>query len=225
MKYLSLFFSLSFLTAGEPSWSSFKQETLSHLLETGDWCSAEKAEKMMDLIYETHPRICVEIGVFTGSSIYPTAKALKYLNQGTVYAIDPWSQEECVQGYAPGDPNYLWWSSIDLESIYLRFQSLLSQHELEPFCTTLRMTSQAALSHFADGSIDILHIDGNHTADVALSDAGNWLPKVKEGGYIWFDDANWPTTAKAVAYLQDRCEINLAYSVGNACLLFRKPSP
>jgi predicted O-methyltransferase YrrM len=223
MRFLLLFFAVSFLTAKEHSWSRFKQETLSHQFETGDWCSLEKAEKMMDLIYEVQPTTCVEIGVFSGSSIYPTAKALKYLKKGTVYAIDPWSREECLKGYDSNDPNYIWWNSIDLENIFHRFLSMLRKHRLESYCTPMRTTSEEALSHFADGSIDILHIDGNHTSDIALSDAEMWFPKVKSGGYIWFDDVNWTTTAKAVSYLKDHCEINTTYSIGNECLLFRKP--
>ena len=90
----------------------------------------------------------------------------------------------------------------------------------------MKMTSEEALQHFADESIDILHIDGNHTADVALSDAYMWLPKVKKGGYIWFDDANWPTTAKAGAYLREHCTLNPSrsfFSEGVECLLFEKP--
>jgi hypothetical protein len=221
MKFLSIFIPI-LLTGHDCKWSDWKANTLSHQLETGSWCTLHKAEKMMNLIYETHPNVCVEIGVFSGSSIYPTAKALQYLNRGVVYAIDPWSKDECLKGYQPTDPNYIWWGSIDLENVYQRFLLLLNRHGLELFCRPLRMTSSQAVNFFNDQMIDILHIDGNHTSDIALSDAAIWFPKVKQGGYIWFDDANWSTTANAIAYLHERCTIDYDRSVGNECLLFIK---
>lgn len=214
--------SISMLGAHEIEWTSYKKDTLIHQFESGDWCSLKKAENMMDLIYQVKPELCVEVGVFTGSSIYPTAKALRYLGKGIVYAIDPWSKEECLQGYASDDPNYIWWNSIDLEHIYQRFLSLLAKYQLNAFCSPMRMTSLQAVNRFQDDSIDILHIDGNHTTDIALSDAQIWFPKVKEGGYIWFDDVNWQSTQKAVQFLRENCEVDETYSVENQCLLFKK---
>jgi hypothetical protein len=169
------------------------------------------------------PDVCVEIGVFGGASIYPTAKALRYLKHGIVYAIDPWAKGDCQVGYDPEDLNYIWWSSLDLEKIYQGFLQLLTRHRLQPFCKPLRMTSKEALAHFSDNSVDILHIDGNHTEEVALFDATMWLPKVKSGGYIWFDDANWSTTARAVEYLLEHCErMKGVKAEGTECWLFRK---
>ncbi len=211
------------LNGSEKEWESYKANTLAHQHEAQGWCTQEKAEKLMELIYDTHPSICVEIGVFGGSSIYPTARALKYLEAGKVYAIDPWIKEDCQEGYDPNDPNYIWWCSIDLESIYKGFLHLLKKNRLEAFCQPMRMASEEALSFFSDESIDILHIDGNHTAEVALLDAQMWLPKVKSGGYIWFDDVNWASTAKAVAYLDENCIVDFTRSVGRECLLFKKP--
>lgn len=119
-------------------WEQNKNEVLVHQEDNSieGWCSREKAEKLMDLIFDTHPNICVEIGVFGGSSIYPTACALKYLNNGIVYAIDPWSKEECLKGYPPGDQHYVWWDMLDQEKIYLGFQTMLNRFNLEPFCKT-----------------------------------------------------------------------------------------
>ena len=67
------------------------------------------------------------------------------------------------------------------------------------------MTGSSALDHFADESIDILHVDGNHTQDIALGDVQMYLPKVKKGGYIWLDDANWETTHLAREFLFANC--------------------
>lgn len=58
------------------------------------------------------------------------------------------------------------------------------------FCYGMCMSSRHALSHFMNESIDILHINGNHTEANALADVQMFLPKLKKGGYLWFDDVN-----------------------------------
>jgi predicted O-methyltransferase YrrM len=67
-------------------------------------------------------------------------------------------------------------------------------------------TAQQALSLFDDESIGLLHIDGNHSADVARRDVETWLPKVKPGGVIVLDDTDWPTVQAARALLTERCK-------------------
>lgn len=189
-----------------PDWKQYQSQVLSSQTKIEGWCKNEKATRMMDLIYELKPDVCVEVGVFGGASIYPTASALKFLNHGIVYAIDPWMNSDCVEGYELNDPNYGWWNGIDLNQIYAGFMHMLNRYHLNHYCTVMRMTGKQALDHFADESIDILHIDGNHTEEIALKDAQMFLPKVKIGGYIWFDDANWPTTRLATTYLLTSCE-------------------
>lgn len=217
-----LFFS-SLDAKSQPSyskeWKTFQNGVLSYQSNIPGWCCPEKAIAMMDLIHEVRPEVCVEIGVFGGSSIYPTASALKFLNQGIVYAIDPWQTSSCIEGYTPENPNYQWWSHLDLEQIYLDFLKMLRRFQIHPYCEVLRMKSDEALSFFADESIDILHIDGNHTEEIALTDAQMYLPKVKKGGYIWFDDVNWPTTRFALAFLAPYCTKDEKRSTAHYVLL------
>lgn len=170
------------------------------------WCTKEKGAQMMDLILEIQPDVCVEVGVFGGASVYPTASTLKFLKKGKIFAIDPWSNPECLEGYGPEDSNYQWWSTVDLENVYQGFMKMLSRFKLHSYCSVMRMTAKEALQYFDDESIDILHIDGNHTEDSSLSDAKMYLPKVKKGGYIWFDDANWNSTRQAWKFLTIFCE-------------------
>jgi hypothetical protein len=193
------------LFADTNNWQNYQKEVLSVQATLPGWCVKEKATKMMDLIYEVKPEVCVEVGVFGGSSLFPTACALQYLGHGQVYAIDPWANLECLEGYSDQDPNYLWWNMINLEQIYQDFRTVLYRFRLDPYCVVMRTTGEKALESFADGSIDILHIDGNHTEEVALKDAQMYLPKMKAGGYIWFDDINWSSTKKAWEYLSLHC--------------------
>jgi len=205
-------------------WENYKKRTMPYQQHIHGWCSKEKAEKMMDLVQRTSPKICVEIGVFGGSSVYPMAKALKYLNKGKIYAIDPWKNNECTDGYSKDDPNAIWWNNQDLERMYKYFiNTIIRDNKLSDFCHTMRMTSKEASFFFKDDSIDILHIDGNHSEEKALFDAKTWLPKVKKGGYIWFDDCNWASTAQALKYLEPFVTLRYEESLEDmSCLLFRK---
>ncbi|MBS0620561.1 MAG: class I SAM-dependent methyltransferase [Verrucomicrobia bacterium] len=206
----------------EQAWENYKWEALTHLKSFEGWCTMEKASKMMDLILETKPKICVEIGVFAGASVYPTACALKYIGQGQIFGIDPWSNSESVKAFEENDENYNWWNKLDHEDIYRQYLGMINGYDLNAFATTMRTTSKAAVNYFPDESIDILHIDGNHSPMIALEDAKMYLPKVKKGGYIWFDDADWHETTIAVAFLKEHCFLDEAGSVGTHVALFRK---
>lgn len=200
------------------NFNTCKQIVLTRLPKVEGWCSKEKALAMMDLIIETNPKVCVEIGVFGGSSILPTASALKFLKRGVVYAIDPWDNSECLKG-DNDEKNSEWWGKIDLEKIYQGYRNMLREYGLEKYCRTLRTTSEKAAQNISE--IDILHIDGNHSEECSTFDVMTYLPKLKSGGYIWLDDTNWSTTRKAVEYVMESCDFVKSVNDGG-CMLFRK---
>lgn len=218
---LLLFFSISLIDF-RPSWRVYKQKTLNYQKKIPGWCCKDKAERMMDLIFETKAQVCIEIGVYAGSSVYPTAAALAYQKKGLIYAIDPWSKDFCVQGYDLQDPNLLWWKEVNFEHIYQNFIKRLERKRLLNFCRVMRMPSYQAADFFEDESVDILHIDGNHSEESSFLDVKTFLPKLKKGGYIWFDDSNWASTKKAVHYLMQFCSLDVEKSIGNSCCLFKK---
>ena len=57
------------------------------------------------------------------------------------------------------------------------------------FSRLLRMRFDEALAKFADESIELLHIDGEHTYEAVKRDFLRWWPKVKPGGVIIMHDA------------------------------------
>lgn len=186
------------------------------------WCSKEKALAMFDLIIQENPNICVEIGVWGGSSIFPTALALKLLcNGGIVFAIDPWETEECIKHYTQGDPNFEWWSKVNIQKIYSSYVTMLNKFDIVSQCITYKETSASAYEKIPY-DIDILHIDGNHSEESSFFDIVTYYPKVKSGGYIWFDDKNWTSTKKAIDYLYEHCTCVQMVDNGN-CILFKKP--
>ncbi len=211
---------ISFAVYHQLSWKIYKRKVLKYQKTIPGWCSQEKTSKIMDLIHKTHPFICVEIGVFCGSSAYPMAAALAFENQGMLYAIDPWVAE----AYKDIDLQAAWWKEINFEHALKKFTHILYKKKLVPFCQIIRMNSYQAADYFKDESIDILHIDGNYSEQLSFSDVKTYLPKVKKNGYILFEKANWHYTKKSFYYLMQHCSLNINYSIGNSCYLFRKKS-
>jgi hypothetical protein len=189
----------------------------------GSWCSKEKANLIMDTIFETSPKVCVEIGVFTGSSFLPIVAALSSCGQGYAYAIDPWSNKEAIK-YIPHSEYYDWWSSVDMQSVYKTFAKTLSDPELSPYFTIIPLPSALAASQFKE--IDFLHLDGNCSENGILEDFELYFPKVKSGGHILFSNTFFSINdqffkIKALCILIEKCEV-ISEIDNNNTVLFRK---
>jgi len=203
------------------NWEIEKRKILDEIQYYPGWCSSQKAELIMDKLNQEKLELCVEIGTFGGATISVIAKTLKFKQCGTVFAIDPWLNEEAIKGFYPNTPFYEWWSKINLEEIFKQFQQQLKKDQLSNI-KIYRMTSQEALGHFQDNSIDFLHIDGNHSENGVFFDVINYYPKVKDGGYILLNDANWIAMRKALVYLLENTDLCTPYFESQPFLLFKK---
>jgi predicted O-methyltransferase YrrM len=177
-----------------------KQLAFQAMSELEGWCTEYKASVLIDLVYGAKAKTLVEIGVWGGKSLVPMAFALKSLNAGKIYGIDPWSSLESAEGMQ--DAHKEWWSAVNHEIIYQGLVQKISKFALGPYIELVRCTSESAP---AIAEIDILHIDGNHSEKTSLYDVGKWVPLVKSGGLIVFDDTTWGTTNKAVDWLNANC--------------------
>lgn len=61
----------------------------------------------------------------------------------------------------------------------------LAHEKLDPYhATFIRAPSTEGVKEIADGSLDFVYIDGNHSFDYVMQDLIVWSPKVRIGGIV-----------------------------------------
>ncbi len=169
--------------------------------------STQKPLRFAQYVLDHKPNLVVELGVYGGRSLISMALALQHNNQGRIVGVDPY-----VSQVFKGKEHSEWWDKLDLNAIRDKFLEDAVHYGVGGRCELRKQRSQDAVHDFEDGTIDILSIDGDHSEEVALADARLWFPKVRNGGLIFFDDADWHddgsnTTRLAVTYLRNHCRV------------------
>lgn len=199
------------------------KQSIKEAIKNG-WCSPEKADLIMDFICLERPEVSVEVGVFSGYSFIPLVATLKFFNGGKAHAIDAWSNEKAIENIDTKDPNWWWWSTVDMAAVKKEFEERICSMQLEPFCKIVPLPSAEAAPHFNNQTIDFLHLDGNFSEENAIQDVRDYLPKVKIGGYILFSNLflivnSVPTKMASFEILLDTCEIICEIEHNNVVLL------
>ena len=179
------------------------------LADLDGWLHPEWAAEMAELILKTRPTVVVEIGVFGGRSLLAQAMALDFNGHGKVYGIDPWKTAAAVEGWTPEHESHRdWWARVDLEKIHASCMAAIWRENLDTRAIVIRARSEDCFELFHRRPIDILFIDGNHSEEAAMRDVRNYLPSVRYGGYIWFDDCS-STTLPALSWIGEACDLVL----------------
>lgn len=178
---------------------------LDHYISTMEgWTTPARCKEICELVIETKPDVCVEIGVFAGRSLLAQAFGLRENGKGKVYGIDYWKLDTAIEG--ENQDNKQWWTEkLDLELMHRLTMQAIWGHHLDSIATIIRAPSQHVYELFPN--IDLLNIDGCHSESASCRDVTNYLPRVKHGGYILMDDCDWQSTQKAQSLLESQCTV------------------
>ncbi len=128
------------------------------------------------LTAEHRPTLLVELGTHTGISYsaFCAAVIMRRL-QTRCFAVDSWEGDQHTGAYG--------------DDIFAEFQQFHDQH-FRAFSTLLRMSFDAARDVIPDGTVDLLHIDGEHTYESVRHDFESWAPKLSGRSIVLFHDTN-----------------------------------
>lgn len=135
----------------------------------------------------------VEIGSWQGRSSSFLISATVQSGNGKFFAIDHFS------GNKGKESGYIV-NSKDLSDLKKVFKSNMEKAGLESQYELIDEASTLAASRFKDGSIRLLFVDGDHTADGVAADISGFKKKLVEGAIIIFDDysVNFPELIEVV---------------------------
>lgn len=132
-------------------------------------------QKLVQLV--TRPGVViVEIGSWLGNgSTRVFIDALRSVADVKLYCVDTWAGSTNVEHHRDVVDRY------DVFEIFLKNIQLAGG---SPFVHPLRMSSREAANVIADGSADLVFIDGNHAYPDTVEDIALWRSKLRPGGIL-----------------------------------------
>jgi hypothetical protein len=158
--------------SGEPSGGA--PESWHRIPGWYDWASFYEAQ--VDAL--PHGAAVVEIGVYLGRSVIHLAQTMKARRKDL--------RLHAVNVYADGN-SALAAGSAGREggtSICAAFTLNLERCGVADAVSVMEPTTYLAAQHFADGSLNLVFVDGDHTEDGFARDLLYWLPKICPGGIL-----------------------------------------
>jgi len=130
--------------------------------------------KILELIEQHRPTVCVELGTWLGASAIPVARSIRRWG-GTLTCVDTWH------------------GTIDGQSLYRAPWMLAScaRNIVDAGVSAnvrLIPATTADAAPWWSGPIDYLYVDADHSYESVMADLHAWVPHVRRGGLILGDD-------------------------------------
>lgn len=163
-----------------------------------------KSKKRWDVIIETMGRTgnfrAAEIGVEQGK----TSKQLLANMPGLfLYLVDRWDVTPPGDTYFHGSRVMSRWDKNQWQSIYSRMIQ-----NVKPFrgrYEILKMDTVEASNRIQDDTLDWIFIDSDHSFEGVCRDIDAWIPKVMNGGVVFFHDwENGNTESKVKEAVEEK---------------------
>ena len=136
-------------------------------------------EKILELLEEHKPKVCVELGSWKGASAIAMARVLRTWN-GTLTCVDTWAHEAFHGGITKDTPR-------PVPKMIGECAANLVAAGVSASVRLIVAPSLEAAQCWSE-PIDFLYIDADHEYAQVLADLEAWVPHVREGGLIAGDD-------------------------------------
>lgn len=152
-----------------------------------------------DLAQNINNGVIVEIGVLGGATLLHLYESAKH-NNNILYGIDPFETINIFNGETleQTDADTAAKAKYVYENNRLHLEYIIAKYSLHDHINLWRMTSNEAVLSFSDKSIDLLHIDGDHSTEAVYNDLVKYWPKMKPNGVIVGDDVTWKSVMDGV---------------------------
>lgn len=131
-------------------------------------------QKILELVEQHRPKVCVELGSWQGASAIPVARAIRRWG-GTVTCVDTWG------GAVDG--------TVSLQTPWMLLNCVrnMTQAGVGGNIRVIVSTTSEAAQWWTE-PVDYLYIDADHSYEGVMADLRAWVPHVRPGGLLLGDD-------------------------------------
>ncbi len=176
---------------------------------------ARKPRRYDEIIARLAPNgTLVEVGTWKGTTAF---KVLAARRDVIVVMVDPWRSGLVDDGlieaaWLESGSKMATRAQSEVDAIYSSVFAMAAKFPRR--ARIIRSESVKAATVIADGSVDMVFIDANHSYESVKSDIEAWLPKVKPGGIIGGHDFAHPRYAGVKQAVVEAFGVD-AVSLGN----------
>jgi hypothetical protein len=184
-------------------------------------CPNTTRDFIYNMLTNLNNGIFVEIGVLGGATLLHIHDLCK-INNIKIFGIDPWDKINIFNGLTEHeiDKNMKDISLYNFKKFKDNLNKIIDINQLN--INIINEDSWNAVTKFEDNTIDVIHIDGDHSYEGFKKDLELYWNKVKLGGTIIVDDYKWSGIKKATNEFIKKYSINIKniYTLQNNEKLF-----